>query len=129
MKTRSRYNDQTESNPSTRRFLFGASTPYFVAVRNKNIRHGGAKMADTRVEAISNTSTVTLRVVGGDEKESLKSETVKYGRKSQGTRTRERLCWQGPAAQTKDRPALSSERSPHGIKNVTVRHIPFSVRK
>jgi hypothetical protein len=26
----------------------------------------------------SNTSTVTLRVVGGDEKGSLKSETVKY---------------------------------------------------
>jgi hypothetical protein len=29
----------------------------------------------------SNTSTVTLRVVGGDEKGSLKSETVKYGPK------------------------------------------------
>jgi hypothetical protein len=33
---------------------------------------------DTRVEAGSNTSTVTLRVVGGDEKGSLKCETVKY---------------------------------------------------
>jgi hypothetical protein len=43
------------------------------------------------VEAGSNTSTVTLRVVGGDEKESLNSETVKYGRESQGTQTRERL--------------------------------------
>jgi hypothetical protein len=52
----------------------------------------------TRVEAGSNTSTVTLRVVGGDEKESLKSETVKYGRESQRTRTRERLRWRGPAA-------------------------------
>jgi hypothetical protein len=30
-------------------------------------------------EAGSNTSTVTLRIVGGDEKGSLKSETVKYG--------------------------------------------------
>jgi hypothetical protein len=50
----------------------------------------------TRVEAGSNTSTETLRVVGGDEKGSLKSETVKYGRDSQGTRTRERLHWQGP---------------------------------
>jgi hypothetical protein len=30
-----------------------------------------------------NTSTVTPRVVGGDEKGSLKSETVKYGRESQ----------------------------------------------
>jgi hypothetical protein len=42
-----------------------------------------------RVEAGSNTSTVTLRVVGGDEKESLKSEAVKHGPESQGTRTRE----------------------------------------
>jgi hypothetical protein len=33
-----------------------------------------------RVEAAgSNTSTVALRVVGGDEKGSLESETVKYG--------------------------------------------------
>jgi hypothetical protein len=35
------------------------------------------------VEAGSNTSTVTLRVVGGDEKGSLKSETVKYDLRSQ----------------------------------------------
>jgi hypothetical protein len=42
----------------------------------------------TRVEAGSNNSTVTLRVVGGDDKESLKSETVKYGHESYGTRTR-----------------------------------------
>jgi hypothetical protein len=34
----------------------------------------------TRVVAGSNTSTVTLRVVGGDEKGSLKYETVKYCR-------------------------------------------------
>jgi hypothetical protein len=37
-----------------------------------------------RVEAESNTSTVTLRVVRGDEMGSLKSETVKYGREYQG---------------------------------------------
>jgi hypothetical protein len=43
----------------------------------------------TRVEAGSNTSTVTLRVVGGDEKGSLRSETVKYGSECQGARTRE----------------------------------------
>jgi hypothetical protein len=65
------------------------------------------------VEAGSNTFTVTLRVVGGDEKKSIKSEAVKYGRESQGTRTRERLRWQGPAAYRKDRPVLSSERVPH----------------
>jgi hypothetical protein len=46
-----------------------------------------SKTIDPRVEAGSNTSTVTLRVVGGDEKGSLKSETAKYGRQSQGTRT------------------------------------------
>jgi hypothetical protein len=57
----------------------------------------------------SNTSTVTLRVVGGDEKGSLISETVKYGHESHGTGTRERLRWRGPAAYTKDRPVLSSE--------------------
>jgi hypothetical protein len=39
------------------------------------------------VEAGSNTSTVTLRVVGGDEKGSLESETVKYGHEFYGTRT------------------------------------------
>jgi hypothetical protein len=55
------------------------------------------------VEAGSNTSTVTLRVVEGDEKGSLKSETLKYGLESQETRTRERLRWQGSAAYTKDR--------------------------
>jgi hypothetical protein len=64
------------------------------------------------VEAGSNTSTVTLRVVGGDEKGSLKSETVKYGRETQG-----------PAAHTKDRPVLSSERAPHKIKTVTVTQV------
>jgi hypothetical protein len=66
-----------------------------------------------------NTSTVTLRVVGGNER-SLESETVKYGRESQGTRTRERLYWQGPPAYTKDRPVLSSERVSHEKKTVTV---------
>jgi hypothetical protein len=33
----------------------------------------------SRVEVGSNTSTITLRVVGGNEKGSLESETVKYG--------------------------------------------------
>jgi hypothetical protein len=40
------------------------------------------------MKAGSNTSTVTLRVVGGDEKGSPESETVKYGHESHGTRTR-----------------------------------------
>jgi class 3 adenylate cyclase len=42
-----------------------------------------------RVEAGTNTSTVTLRVGGDEEKGSLESETVKYGRESQGIGTRE----------------------------------------
>jgi hypothetical protein len=46
-----------------------------------------------RVEAGSNTSTVTLRVVGGDEKGSLESETVNYGHESHGSRTRKCLHW------------------------------------
>jgi hypothetical protein len=41
------------------------------------------------LEAGPNTSTVTLRIVGGGENGSLKSETVKYGLESHGTRTRE----------------------------------------
>jgi hypothetical protein len=75
----------------------------------------------TRVEAGSNISTVTLRVVGGDEKGSLKSGTVKYGREYYGTRSRERLRWQGPAVDTKDRLVLLSERAPHKKKTVTVK--------
>jgi hypothetical protein len=43
------------------------------------------------VEARSNTSTVAVRVIGGDEKGSLESDTVKYGPESHGTRERERL--------------------------------------
>jgi hypothetical protein len=73
-----------------------------------------------RVEAGSNTSTVTLRVLGGDEKGSLKCETVKYGREIQGTRTKDRLHWQEPAAYIKVRPVLSSERVPHKKRTVTV---------
>jgi hypothetical protein len=77
--------------------------------------------SETREEAGPNTSTVTLRVEGGNEKGSLKSETVKYGRQSQGTRTRERLRWRGPVAYTKDSPDLSTERAPHKTKTVTVK--------
>jgi hypothetical protein len=78
-------------------------------------------LGETRVEAGSNTSAVTLRVVGGDEMESLKSETVKYGREPQETRTRERLRWEEPAAYLKDRSGLSSERAPHKNQTITVK--------
>jgi hypothetical protein len=68
----------------------------------------GSEKGQSRVDAGSNTAIVTLRVVGGDEKGSLRSETLKYGSESQGTRTRKRLRWQGPAPYKKDRPVLSS---------------------
>jgi hypothetical protein len=84
------------------------------------LKISGATQAVTRVEAVSKTSTVTMRVVRDDEMGSLKSETVKYGREYQETRTRERLHWEDPAAYTKDRPVLSSEREPHKNKTVTV---------
>jgi hypothetical protein len=75
----------------------------------------------THVEARSNTSTVTLRVVGGDEKGSLESETVKYSHESYGTRTRKLLRWRGPAGIVNARPGLSSERAPQINKPATVR--------
>jgi hypothetical protein len=68
----------------------------------------------SHVEAGSNTSTVALRVVGGDKTGSLESETVKYGRKSHGTRTREWPRW------LNHRPVLSSERVAHINKPATV---------
>jgi hypothetical protein len=42
----------------------------------------------SRVDAGSNPFTVTLRVVGGDKKVSLESETVNYGHKSRWSRTK-----------------------------------------
>jgi hypothetical protein len=56
---------------------------------------------------------------------SLKSETVKYGRDCQGTRTRERLRWEDTAAYTKDRSiieasfieAFESKKYVHNLKN------------
>jgi hypothetical protein len=91
------------------------------SVQRLNKKNKSRLLLVTRVEAGSNTSTVTLRVVGGDEKGSLKTETVKYGREIQGTRIRERLRLRGPAAYTKDRPVFSSGRAPHKNKTVTVK--------
>jgi hypothetical protein len=75
----------------------------------------------SRVEAGTNTSTVTLRVVGGDEKGNLESETVKYGHESYGTWTRKWLRWRGPVAIANGRPVLSSEMAPQINKPATVR--------
>jgi hypothetical protein len=80
------------------------------------------KRIPTRVEAGSNTSPVTLQVVESDKKRSLKSERVKDDHKSQGTQTRGRLRWRGPATYAQDRPVLSSEKAPHKNKTVTVKN-------
>jgi hypothetical protein len=64
------------------------------------------------VEAGSNTSTVPQRVAGGDEKGSLKSETVKYGHESHGTRT-PKMSAMARASRSCDRPVLLSETAPH----------------
>jgi hypothetical protein len=69
----------------------------------------------------SNTPTVTLRVVGRDEKGSINTEAVKFGRESQRTQTREILRWRGSAAYTNDRPVLSLERTPQKNKAGTVK--------
>jgi hypothetical protein len=61
------------------------------------------------VETGSNTSTVALRVVGGDEQGSFESETVKYGHESQEVLTRKRLRWRGLGAFVNDRPSRPKE--------------------
>jgi hypothetical protein len=48
--------------------------------------------------------------VGGDKKRSFRSQTVKYGRESHGTRTPRINALARPAAIVNDRPILSPER-------------------
>jgi hypothetical protein len=80
-----RFHDNREINCSTRCPLFG--TP---GATSRGLLEDYERLLEIpRVEAGSNTSTVTLRVVGEGEKGSLKSETVIYGCESQGTRTQE----------------------------------------
>jgi hypothetical protein len=75
-----------------------------------------SRVAETpnRVEAGSNTSTVTLRVVGGNEKESLKSETVKYGSRVPSDSDLRNIML------ARARPVLLSERALQNNKTVTV---------
>jgi hypothetical protein len=83
------------------------------------------KLVSPRVEAGSNTSTESLRVVGGDEKGPTAWEynwaNLQVGQVSNlRHRIREWLRWLGPAAVANDRPVLSSERAPHIIKPASV---------
>jgi hypothetical protein len=83
------------------------------AVISIRFARGYKRRAVCHVDAGSNTSTVALRVEGGDEKGSLESETVKYGHEYHGTRTRKWLRWQGLGAIVNDRPVPSLERARH----------------
>jgi hypothetical protein len=120
---------QQSKNCSKRCFLFSAYRRYMM-------RKAEEYPLLPRVEAGSNTSTVALRVVGGDEKGtrawgynwatmflgdfirgpdppgwgSLEFETVKHGHESRGTRAWEWLRGRGPAGIVNDIPTLSSER-------------------
>jgi hypothetical protein len=66
-----------------------------MGMKNINLQGGDsypgrlAGIKGGRVEAGLTTSTVALRVAGASEKGSLESETVKYGRESEGNRTLE----------------------------------------
>jgi hypothetical protein len=93
---------------------FGSCHQPAVATGNFLLKRGMDKIDYEKgvVEAGSNTSTVTLRVVGGDEKGSLKSETVKYGHESQRTRTRERLPGEGQQHIQKTDPSSSQRGRP-----------------
>jgi hypothetical protein len=73
------------------------------------------------VEAGSNTSIVTLRVVGGDEKGSLKPETVKYGPSPLGLGFQKDYAGEDQQHKQRDRHVLSSDRAPHENKTVTVK--------
>jgi hypothetical protein len=102
---------------------------YYVDVQHRQYSENTA-----HVEVGSNTSTVALRIVGGEDKGtqclgvwlghpipgrpgppgwgSLESETVKW-HESHKTWTWEWLCCWGSGAILKDRPSLSSERMLH----------------
>jgi hypothetical protein len=99
-------------SPATREHEIIEKTFSVQFARGYITRTSSSVIDATRVEAGSNTSTVPLRAVGGDEKGSLKSETGKDGHESQGTRTRERLRWLGQQHIQKTEPS-SSQRGRH----------------
>jgi hypothetical protein len=72
------------------------------------------------VEAGSNTSTVTLRVVGCDEKGSLKTDSKILSRDPKDTDLR-KTALARTSSIYKGRPVLSSERALHKNMTVTVK--------
>jgi hypothetical protein len=96
-------------------------TGWLTVGRNIRLRHSDSETGFTRVEAGSNTSTVTLRVVGGDKKGSLKCETVKYGLKSQGLEPEKHCAGKGqqhiqktdPTSRQRGRPTRTRPQLSH----------------
>jgi hypothetical protein len=75
------------------------------------------------VEAGSNSSTVTLRVVGGDEKGSLKSENIKYGRESKGLGAEKDCVGKTQQHIQKTDPSIRQRGRPTKNKTVTVKRV------
>jgi hypothetical protein len=71
-------------------------------------RYSDRSKVETNVEARLNTSIMTLRVVGGNRKGSLKSESKIWLRIPRDSDPRRAV----PAAYTKDRTIILSERAP-----------------
>jgi hypothetical protein len=103
---------------------YGATCPWIRGTGDQQafpwIGKPRSSRSSSRVEAGSNTSTVALRVVGGDETGSLEPETVKYCHEFHRTWIREWLRWRAPAAIVNDRSVLSSERATHINKPAAV---------
>jgi hypothetical protein len=75
----------------------------------------------SRVEAAMNTSTIALRVVGGDEKGSLGSKTVKYGYESWEIWLRV-LQDSGPRMTALARASSNCKRQTHPLVRESVPH-------
>jgi hypothetical protein len=86
--------------------LFGPSSTFTYVQAKEETGLG----LHSRVEVGSYTSIVALRVIWGNEKGSVKSETVKYDHESHGNQTKEWMHWRGPGAIVNDRPNLSPDR-------------------
>jgi hypothetical protein len=76
-----------------------------VLIWDRNISLSASKCYLLHTPQTPHTLSVSVSVI-------LLSQILKYDHESQGTRTRERLRWPGPATYTEDRPVLSSEREP-----------------
>jgi hypothetical protein len=76
---------------------------------------------DIHVEVGSNTSTVTLRVVGGDEKGSLKSETVNVVARTKGLGPEKDCASKGQQHVQKTDPSSRQRGRPTKNKTVTVK--------